>query len=98
MSFYRHIDIFDISSATSVEKHVFDTRGASITMTDKCGVLKSSITPAKYCKFLDMNGGRQLKRLGIHNRGRQDTSLMNEKWESLVMPVDGKVGVMGGGS
>jgi hypothetical protein len=53
------------------------------------GVLKTSITPAAYCSFLDYNLNSQLNRFGVHNGGNQDSTLLNEKWESLaLMPAE----------
>jgi hypothetical protein len=53
------------------------------------GVLNSSITPAQYCSFLDFNINSQLNRFGVHNGGDQDSTLLNEKWESLaIMPAE----------
>lgn len=93
LSLYRHVDIFDISSATEISKPNADARGASITTSSTSGVLNSTITPAKFCPFLDINNNAQLAKFGLHNGGAQDAGLLNEKWESLaIVPVDGDDG------
>jgi hypothetical protein len=43
------------------------------------------VTAATYCSFLDFNINSQLNRFGVHNGGPQDSSLLNEKWESLAL-------------
>jgi len=55
-------------------------------------VLKSGITPATYCSFINFNVNSQLNRFGVHNGGAQDAILLNENWESIgIVPVDGLV-------
>jgi hypothetical protein len=55
-------------------------------------VLKSGITPATYCSFINFNVNSQLNRFGVHNGGAQDVILLNENWESIgIVPVDGLV-------
>lgn len=57
------------------------------------GVLKSEITPATYCPFININNNDELAKFGLHNGGDQDSGLLNEKWEGLaIVPVDGKDG------
>ncbi|KAI9760362.1 MAG: hypothetical protein M1840_002555 [Geoglossum simile] len=94
---FRHIDIFDISSATNIKSPTNDAPAGVIASPS--GVLKPGIAPATYCSFLDVNINSQLNRfkdasgIAIHNGGEQDAGLLNEKWESLgVLPVDGKDG------
>ncbi|KAL7272431.1 hypothetical protein RUND412_004763 [Rhizina undulata] len=88
-SVYRQIDIFDISNATNI-KGEYDSVSDSIL---EDGVLRSDITPATYCSFLDFNVNSELSKFGLHNGGEQDASLLNEKWESLaILPVDGLYG------
>jgi hypothetical protein len=56
-------------------------------------VLKSGITPATCCPFIEFNLTSQLSRFGVHNGGNQDAALLNEKWESIgIVPVDGMIG------
>ncbi|KAI5210302.1 hypothetical protein AUEXF2481DRAFT_93687 [Aureobasidium subglaciale EXF-2481] len=81
-SIYRHIDVFDISSATNIKSSTNDAFNASIASTK--GVLNKKITPATYCSFLDFNVNSQLNRFGVHNGGAQDSGLLNEKWESIA--------------
>ncbi|KAL9624748.1 MAG: hypothetical protein Q9160_001102 [Pyrenula sp. 1 TL-2023] len=86
-SLYRHADVFDISSATNIRGPQYDSFNGSIAST--AGVLKSGITPATLCPFLDFNDNAQLNRFGVHNGGAQDAGLLNEKWESLgLVPVN----------
>jgi hypothetical protein len=91
LSVYRHIDIFDIASATDIKGSTYDCSNCFIASSD--GVLKSGITPATYCSFIDFNVNSQLNRFGVHNGGAQDARLLNEKWESIgIVHVDGLVG------
>lgn len=86
-SLYRHADVFDISNATSIKSSKNDAATGSIASSK--GKLHSGITAAEYCSFLDFNVNSQLGRFGLHNGGEQNTSLLNEKWESLALvPVD----------
>lgn len=90
-SVYRHIDVFDISSATDIVGSIYDCANCSIASS--AGVLKTGITPASYCSFIDYNLNSQLNRFGVHNGGDQDSRLLNEKWESIgIVPVDGLAG------
>lgn len=90
-SIYRHIDIFDISSATDIKSAANDATEGSIASSK--GVLEPGIKAAEYCPFLDFNVNSELARFGLHNGGAQDAGLLNEKWESIaVVPVDGKKG------
>ncbi|KAL8731101.1 MAG: hypothetical protein Q9166_003629 [cf. Caloplaca sp. 2 TL-2023] len=90
-SVYRHIDIFDISSATNIKSSLNDARNGSIA--SRTGVLKQGVNATEYCSFLDFNVNSELGKFGLHNGGAQDAGLLNEKWESIaVVPVDGKKG------
>ncbi|KAF7561925.1 hypothetical protein G7046_g2210 [Stylonectria norvegica] len=96
-SVYRHVDVFDISSATNVKGATHDAFNASIASA--AGVLNADIKPATVCPFLDFNVNAQLNRFGLHNGGSQDGALLNEKWEGIALvPVDGgdKYGSHGG--
>lgn len=91
LSVYRHIDVFDISDATDIKGSAYDCTDCSVASDS--GVLKTGITPAEYCPFIDFNINEQLNRFGLHNGGEQDAGLLNEKWESIgIVPVDGLVG------
>lgn len=86
-SVYRHADVFDISGATNIKGITYDCATCTVA---PAGVLKAGITPATYCSFLDYNINSQLNRFGVHNGGAQDSSLLNEKWESFALvPVNG---------
>ena len=93
-SVYRHADIFDISGssgATDIKDNDNDKTTGSIASSK--GKLNDGIKAAEYCPFLDFNVNAQLGRFGLHNGGAQDSTLLNEKWESLAMvPVDGQDG------
>ncbi|KAL8822764.1 MAG: hypothetical protein Q9170_008386, partial [Blastenia crenularia] len=90
-SIYRHIDIFDVSSATDILSPANDAVNGSIASST--GVLNPGIQAAAYCSFLDFNVNSELAKFGLHNGGAQDAGLLNEKWESIaVVPVDGKKG------
>lgn len=80
---YRHIDVYDISKATDIKGPTYDCADCAVASTE--GVLKSAITPATYCSWVDFNVNSQLKRFGLHNGGDQDASLLNEKWESIAL-------------
>ena len=82
-SVYRHADVFDISSATNVKSPAHDAFNGSIASTT--GVLNADVVPATYCPWLDYNINAQLNRFGVHNGGAQDSTLLNEKWESLAL-------------
>lgn len=97
LSIFRHVDIFSIGSgsgATNIKSSSRDAVCGAIASSK--GVLKSGITAAAYCSFLDYNINSELGRFGLHNGGAQDASLLNEKWESLALvPVDGLNGADG---
>ncbi|KAK6532153.1 hypothetical protein TWF694_003313 [Orbilia ellipsospora] len=91
-SYYRHVDVFDIDDATNI-KGKYDNFNDSITVSASSKVLKSGITPALLCPFLDFNVNEELNKFGLHNGGARDTGLLNEKWEGLALvPADGGVG------
>jgi hypothetical protein len=82
-SLYRHADVFDISAATNIKGPQYDSANSSIAST--AGELKSGITPATYCSWLDYNVNSELGKFGLHNGGAQDSDLLNEKWESFAL-------------
>ncbi|RMZ76912.1 hypothetical protein DV738_g4706, partial [Chaetothyriales sp. CBS 135597] len=85
-SVYRHIDVFDISSATNIKGSEYDSATGSIASD---GVLNSDITPATLSPWLDFNVNSELNKFGVHNGGDEDSGLLNEKWESLALvPVE----------
>ncbi|RDW86748.1 esterase-like/phytase family protein [Aspergillus mulundensis] len=88
LSVYRQVDIFSISNATTnLKGDEYDSPAGSIASSK--GKLDSDITPAEYCPFLDFNVDSELAKFGLHNGGEQDSGLLNEKWESLVLvPVE----------
>ncbi|KAL8849779.1 MAG: hypothetical protein Q9221_005262 [Calogaya cf. arnoldii] len=89
---YRHIDIFDISTATNIASPSNDDVPDGSIASDT-GELEPGVTAATYCSFLDFNVNSELGKFGLHNGGEQDAGLLNEKWESIaVVPVDGKKG------
>ncbi|KAK6343788.1 hypothetical protein TWF696_007450 [Orbilia brochopaga] len=91
-SLYRQIDIFDISSATDI-KGRYDNFNDSVTVSSSSKALKEGITPALYCPFINFNLNEELSKFGLHNGGKRDFGLLNEKWEGLALvPVDGGFG------
>ncbi|OJJ48648.1 hypothetical protein ASPZODRAFT_61563 [Penicilliopsis zonata CBS 506.65] len=83
-SVYRHADIFSINrTATQIQFTDYDYANGSIASSK--GVLDDGITPVEYCTFLDYNDPLQLAKFGLHNGGNQNRTLLNEKWESLVV-------------
>ena len=91
---YRHVDVFDISSATNIKSKEND--GVNDSIASSSGVLNDGIKAAVYCSFLDFNVNSELGRFGLHNGGADDAGLLNEKWESLaVVPVDERQGADG---
>lgn len=90
-SVFRHIDIYDFNSATNIKSATYDATTGSIASGS--GNLKSGITPATRCPFLDFNVNSELGKFSLHNGGAQDANLLNEKWESIALvPVDGADG------
>jgi hypothetical protein len=86
LSLYRHLDVFDISSATNLSGTSVD--GVNGSVASSGGVLNSGITPTTYCSWLDFNVNSELGKFGLHNGGNEDSGLLNEKWESIaVVPV-----------
>ncbi|VBB82137.1 Putative protein of unknown function [Podospora comata] len=88
-SLYRHVDVVDIGRATDVKGRRYDLFNASIASED--GVLKPEITPATLCPWIDFNINSRLNKFGLRNGppALPMNSLLNEKWESLVLvPVD----------
>ncbi|CBF83548.1 hypothetical protein AN3023.2 [Aspergillus nidulans FGSC A4] len=88
LSVYRQADIFSISnSTTDLKVKEYNFPRGSIASSE--GILDTNITPAEYCPFLDFNINSELAKFGLHNGGEQDSGLLNEKWESLVLvPVE----------
>ena len=87
-SVYRHVDVFDISSATDIKSARYDCASCAIASTK--AVLAPGVgSPALYCAWLDFNVDAQLARFGLRNGGAQDAHLLNEKWESIALvPVE----------
>jgi hypothetical protein len=93
----RHIDVFDISDATNVKGSSHDCYTCHVA--SRQGVLRSDVTPADYCSWLDFNVNTQLRRFGVHNGGAQNNKLLNEKWESMaLLPVNPDATADGSGS
>ncbi|KAI1111481.1 esterase-like activity of phytase-domain-containing protein [Nemania sp. NC0429] len=92
-SVYRQIDVVDISGATNIKAAgSYDCVDSTCTVADAdTGSLKSGVTAATYCSFIDFNVNAQLNRFNVHNGGNTDSGLLNEKWESIgVVPVNPK--------
>lgn len=83
-SMYRHADIFSITnSTTDIKGPTYDD--ATGAAASREGELKEGIVPAQYCQFINYNLPSQLAKFGLHNGGKQDSTLLNEKWESLAL-------------
>ncbi|KAF7597205.1 hypothetical protein BBP40_009545 [Aspergillus hancockii] len=80
---YRHVDIISIDEGSNIAHGYSDLINGSIASTK--GVLIPNITAATYCPFLDVNLNSELIKFGLHNGGKQDRFLLNEKWESLAL-------------
>ncbi|MGJ4942684.1 esterase-like activity of phytase family protein [Bradyrhizobium sp. HKCCYLS1011] len=84
-SVYRSVDLLDISGATNIAGTAYDSPTTPVAPK---GALLSTITPATYQKFLDINDNTQLNRFGLHNGAPNDSNDLYEKWESMaVVPV-----------
>jgi hypothetical protein len=80
-SFYRTINIVDVSSATDIVSTDFD---ADKPVASK-GVIDPSVTPATLTPFLDINNSAELARFGLHNGAPNDRNNLSEKWEAMSL-------------
>jgi hypothetical protein len=84
-SVYRSVDLLDVAGATNIAGTAYDSPSTPVAPK---GVLVSTVTPATYQKFLDINDNAQLNRFGLHNGAPNDSNDLYEKWESMaVVPV-----------
>ncbi|KAF9070035.1 hypothetical protein BDP27DRAFT_1362955 [Rhodocollybia butyracea] len=88
---YKQADLFSIADATNIVGSEFDDPSNPVAPK---GVLVDSITPATYISFVNYIDDVQLARFGLHNgklisdsqcRGDENSTLVNEKWESLAL-------------
>ncbi|GAW00600.1 membrane autotransporter barrel domain protein [Lentinula edodes] len=83
---YKQADLFSIANATNIAGSKFDDPSNPVAPG---GVLDDSVTPATYVSFVNYIDDDQLARFGLHNGGDEDSTLVNEKWESLALaPVN----------
>ncbi|KAF8883998.1 hypothetical protein BD779DRAFT_1674303 [Infundibulicybe gibba] len=83
---YKQADLFSIEGATDIHGTKFDEPTHPIAVA---GVLDPSIKPATYVGFANLIDPVQLARFGLHNGDPNDPTLIDDKWESLVLaPVD----------
>jgi hypothetical protein len=83
---YKQADLFSIAGATNIAGSDFDN---PTTPVAPGGVLDSSVTPATYVSFVNYIDPVQIARFGLHNGGVEDSTLVNEKWESFALaPVN----------
>jgi len=83
---YKQADLFSIAGATNIADSEFDDPANPVAPG---GVLLDSITPATYISFVNYIDDVQLARFGLHNGGEENSTLVNEKWESFALaPVD----------
>ncbi|MDR7035088.1 esterase-like activity of phytase family protein [Mesorhizobium sp. BE184] len=80
-SLYRSIDIVDVSAATDIAGTDFDKDKSAAPK----GVVDASIKPATLTPFIDMNGGADLARFGLHNGAPNDKDNLSEKWEAMSL-------------
>jgi len=79
---YKQADLFSISQATNIAGSDFDDPSTPVAPN---GVLDSSVTPATYVSFVNYIDPVQIARFGLHNGGIEDSTLVNEKWESFAL-------------
>lgn len=79
LSRYRQVDIVDFADATNILKTPDETQIAPN------GVLKSTITPATFIPWLNINNNAELDRFGLRNGGPNDENNLSEKWEGLSL-------------
>jgi hypothetical protein len=85
-SVYRSVDLIDTTGATDIANTAYDSSTGSVA---PLGVLKNTITPVAYQKFLDINDNTQLNHFNLHNGAPNDANDLYEKWESLAIePVE----------
>ncbi|KAJ3861321.1 esterase-like activity of phytase-domain-containing protein [Lentinula novae-zelandiae] len=83
---YKQADLFSIANATNIAGSKFDDPSNPVAPG---GVLDDSVTPATYVSFVNYIDDDQLARFGLHNGDEEDSTLVNEKWESLALaPVN----------
>ncbi|KAJ4466302.1 esterase-like activity of phytase-domain-containing protein [Lentinula aciculospora] len=83
---YKQADLFSIVNATNIAGSKFDDPSNPVAPN---GVLDESVAPATYVSFVNYIDDDQLARFGLHNGGDEDSTLVNEKWESLALaPVN----------
>jgi hypothetical protein len=84
-SLFKHVDFYSLKNADNIVGQ-YDGVGQQIASTK--GDLNSNITPASHYSFIDMIDPAELAKFGIHNGGADDSTLINEKWESMsLVPV-----------
>jgi hypothetical protein len=84
-SIFKHVDFYSLKNADNIVGQ-YDGVGQQIASTK--GDLNSNITPASHYSFIDMIDPTELAKFGIHNGGADDSTLINEKWESMsLVPV-----------
>lgn len=84
-SFYRRIDLIDVTGATNIAGTQYDT-GTSIAPR---GVLAANITPVQFASFVNINDASQLSKFGLVNGAANNvncrTQCLSEKWEALAL-------------
>lgn len=88
-SVYRQIDVVDLSGATNIKAAgSYDCVDSTCTIADvDTGSLKSGVTAAKYCSFLDFNVNAQLNRFNVHNGGKSDAGLLVSNFIRFIVPI-----------
>ncbi|MDG5494888.1 esterase-like activity of phytase family protein [Niveispirillum sp. BGYR6] len=84
-SFYRRIDLLDITGASNIAGTAYDN-GTSIAPK---GVLVADIKPVQFASFVDINDATQLAKFGLVNGATNNvncrTQCLSEKWEALAL-------------
>lgn len=75
----RRVDVLDISNATNILGETYESQIAP------GGVLNTSITPALYTPFLDINNNAELSRFGLVNGVHSGLDNLSEKWEGMAL-------------
>ncbi|KAJ7150764.1 esterase-like activity of phytase-domain-containing protein [Mycena filopes] len=79
---YKHADLFSIVNATDIHGTAFDSPSTPVAPKGK---LSKKVVPATYVPFVDYADAAQLARFGLHNGDPDDNTLLDAKWESLVL-------------
>lgn len=84
-SYYRRIDLIDITGATNIAGTAYDNNSSIAPK----GVLVADIKPVQFASFVDINNASQLAKFGLVNGAKSNpncaTQCLSEKWEALAL-------------